>query len=209
MVTAGATLGLRWSSVLIDPPARLLIVAGALLPELVAHGQVWRLLSSTLLHASFIHLTVNMLSLYFLGIFAEEVFGRSRFLALYLVSGISASVAYLYFGAAGAPVVGASGAIFGLLGGILGLALNKGTFSWDNPVIRELLILAAINLALGFTIPGVSNTAHLGGLFGGAVFGWLVAPSMGTSSKPGLAPSLTLAVGVEALLISTWMYYHA
>ncbi len=178
---------------------------GALIPELVAGGQAWRLVSSVFLHSGFPHLALNMLSLYFLGSFVENAFGRGRFLALYALSGLSGGVAYLYFGGFDVPAVGASGAIFGLLGGILGYALRRGTFSWQNPVVRQLLILLAINLWIGLSIPNVSNTAHMGGLTGGLVFGYLVAPTV-YSRKPAraLAPVL-IVLAAEALLLGAWI----
>ena len=178
---------------------------GALIPALVAEGQAWRLVSSVFLHSGFLHLALNMLSLYFLGSFVENAFGRGRFLALYLLSGLSGGIAYLYFGGFDTPAVGASGAIFGLLGGILGYALRRGTFTWQNPVIRQLLILLAINLWIGLSIPNVSNTAHLGGLAGGFAFGFLVAPTV-YSRKPvrALAPVL-IVFGIEVVLLAVWL----
>ena len=86
------------------------------------------------------------------------------------------------------PAVGASGAIFGLLGGVLGYSLRRGTFSWQNPLIRQLLILTALNLYIGFSVPNISNTAHIGGLLGGLAFGWLVAPTVYSEKKARAAP---------------------
>ncbi len=178
---------------------------GALVPALVAQGEAWRLLSSMFLHAGFAHLALNMLSLYFLGSFVENAFGRGRFLALYLLSGLSGGIAYLYFGGFGTPAVGASGAIFGLLGGVLGYALRRGTFSWQNPVIRQLLILLAINLYIGLSIPNVSNTAHMGGLAGGFAFGYLVAPTVYSRKAVRALTPVLIVLGVEALLLGMWI----
>ena len=178
---------------------------GALVPALVARGEVWRLVTSVFLHSGFLHLSLNMLSLYFLGSFVEAAFRRGRFLALYLLSGLSGGLAYLYFGAYGTPAVGASGAIFGLLGGILGYSLRSGTFSWQNPVIRQLLILLAINLYLGFSIPNVSNTAHLGGLAGGLFFGYLVAPTVYSRKFARVLLPVLIVLATEALLLGLWL----
>ena len=178
---------------------------GALIPALVAEGQVWRLVSSVFLHSGFVHLGLNMLSLYFLGSFVEVTFGRGRFLALYALSGLSGGIAYLYFGGFGSPAVGASGAIFGLLGGVLGYALRRGSFSWQNPVIRQLLILLAINLWIGLSIPNVSNTAHMGGLAGGFVFGYLVAPSVYSRKTLRALSPVLIVLGIEALLLVAWV----
>ena len=181
--------------------------AGALIPALVAQGEAWRLLFSMFLHSGIVHLGLNMLSLYFLGAFVEQAFGRGRFLALYLLSGISGGLAYLYFGGFNVPAVGASGAIFGLLGGVLGYALRRGTFSWQNPLIRQLLILLALNLYLGFSIANVSNTAHLGGLAGGFVFGWLVAPSTYSRKRLRALSPIAIVLGAEILLLAAWFLF--
>jgi rhomboid protease GluP len=181
--------------------------AGALIPALVAQGEAWRLLFSMFLHSGIVHLGFNMLSLYFLGAFVEQAFGRGRFLALYLLSGISGGLAYLYFGGFNVPAVGASGAIFGLLGGVLGYALRRGTFSWQNPLIRQLLILLALNLYLGFSIANVSNTAHLGGLAGGFVFGWLVAPSTYSRKRLRALSPIAIVPGAEILLLAAWFLF--
>jgi rhomboid protease GluP len=180
---------------------------GALIPALVAEGETWRLVSSVFLHSGVVHLGFNMLSLYFLGSFVEEAFGRSRFLALYLLSGVSGGLAYLYFGGFNAPAVGASGAIFGLLGGVLGYALRRGTFSWQNPLIRQLLILLALNLYLGFSIPNISNTAHLGGLAGGFAFGWLVAPTVYSRKRLRAISPIAVVLGAEVLILVTWFLF--
>jgi rhomboid protease GluP len=180
---------------------------GALIPALVAEGEAWRLVSSVFLHSGVVHLGFNMLSLYFLGSFVEEAFGRSRFLALYLLSGVSGGLAYLYFGGFNAPAVGASGAIFGLLGGVLGYALRRGTFSWQNPLIRQLLILLALNLYLGFSIPNISNTAHLGGLAGGFAFGWLVAPTVYSRKRLRVISPVAVVFGAEVLILVAWFLF--
>lgn len=181
--------------------------AGALIPAQVAQGEAWRLLFSMFLHSGIVHLGFNMLSLYFLGAFVEQEFGRGGFLALYLLSGISGGLAYLYFGGFNVPAVGASGAIFGLLGGVLGYALRRGTFSWQNLLIRQLLILLALNLYLGFSIANVSNTAHLGGLAGGFVFGWLVAPSIYSRKRLRAISPIAIVLGAEILLLAAWFLF--
>jgi rhomboid protease GluP len=192
-----------WNVALVVQPSDVLN-QGALIPELVAEGQAWRLVSSVFLHAGFVHLAFNMLSLYFLGSFVEGAFGRGRFLALYLLSGLSGGIAYLYFGSYSTPAVGASGAIFGLLGGVLGYALRRGTFSWQNPVIRQLLILLAINVWIGLSIQNVSNTAHMGGLVGGFVFGYLVAPTIYARKTARALSPVLVVLAAEILALGLW-----
>lgn len=202
----GAAVGVPLNLGLVQQPREVLSL-GALIPALVAEGEAWRLVTSAFLHSGFVHLALNMLSLYFLGSFAEVTFGRSRFLALYLISGIAGGLAYLYFGSFSAPAVGASGAIFGLLGGVFGFAIRRGTFSMRNPIISQLLLLTALNLFLGATIPGVSNTAHIGGLLGGLVFGYLMAPTVYSQKKLVAATPILLAFGLEAVLLGLWYLF--
>ena len=178
----GVQAGAPFNVGIVQQP-RAILNLGALIPALVAEGEVWRLVTSAFLHSGLVHLAMNMISLYFLGSFAEAQFGRGRFLALYLISGIAGGLAYLYFGSFTDPAVGASGAIFGLLGGVFGFAIRRGTFTTRNPIISQLLVLTAINLFLGATIPNVSNTAHIGGLVGGLIFGWLMAPTVFSQKK--------------------------
>ncbi len=201
---AGQTYGYPLNVGLVTQPDEVL-AQGALLPAAVAGGEVWLLLTSMFLHSGFIHLALNMLSLYFLGSFVEQAFGRSRFLALYLCSGLAGGIAYLYFGDFGRPAVGASGAIFGLLGGVLGYSLRNGTFSWQNPLIRQLLILTALNLYFGFSVPNISNTAHIGGLVGGAAFGWLTAPTVYSGKKLQAATPTIILFGAELILLALWL----
>ncbi|HEX2108506.1 MAG TPA: rhomboid family intramembrane serine protease [Rubrobacteraceae bacterium] len=200
--------GIPWNAALVVQPGQVL-QRGALVPALVAQGEVWRLLTSMFLHSGFVHLALNMLSLYFLGSFIEEAFGRGRYLALYLLSGISGGLAYLYFGAFDGAAVGASGAIFGLLGGVLGYSLRRGTFSWQNPLIRQLLILLALNLYLGFSIANISNTAHIGGLLGGIAFGWLVAPTVYAQKRLRAFSPVAVVLGAEVVLLAIWFLYLA
>jgi rhomboid protease GluP len=200
--------GIPWNVGLVVQPGPVL-ARGALIPALVAQGEVWRLITSVFLHSGIAHLGFNMLSLYFLGSFTEEAFGRSRFFALYLFSGVSGGLAYLYFGGFDQPAVGASGAIFGLLGGVLGYAYRRGTFSWQNPLIRQLLILLALNLYLGFSIPNISNTAHLGGLAGGFVFGWLMAPTVYSRKRLRALSPVAIVAGAEIALLAVWLLYFA
>ncbi len=202
----GAAIGMPPNVGLVQQPEAVLSL-GALVPALVAQGEAWRLVTSAFLHSGFVHLALNMLSLYFLGSFAEVTFGRSRFLALYLISGIAGGLAYLYFGSFSAPAVGASGAIFGLLGGVFGFAIRRGTFSTRDPVISQLLLLTGLNLFIGFTIPGVSNTAHIGGLLGGLVFGYLMAPTVYSQKRLVATSPIAAAFGLEAILLGLWYLF--
>jgi membrane associated rhomboid family serine protease len=130
------------------------------------YTEPWRMVTALFVHSptSFLHILFNMYSLFVVGPIMERMVGRVRFLALYLLSGFGGSVAVLLL-APGTPVVGASGAIFGLLGALFLIQRKLG----GNSV--QLLIVIGLNLVIGF-IPGVNIAwqAHVGGLIvGGAV----------------------------------------
>ncbi len=197
--------GIPWNIALVNQPGEILQL-GWLVPAFAAQGEVWRLLTSLFLHSGFVHIAFNMVALYFLGTLAESAFGHWRFFALYLLSGLSGGLALLYFGGFEQPAVGASGAIFGLLGSVLGYSLRRGTFSWQNPLIRQLLILLAINVWLGLSIDNISNTAHMGGLVGGFVFGWLMAPTVYSQKLSALRPVMIVLVA-ELALLAFWLFY--
>lgn len=194
-----------WNVSLVNQPVNILDL-GWLRPTYVAQGEIWRLLTSLFLHSGFVHIAFNMVALYFLGTLAESAFGGWRFFALYALSGLSGGLALLYFGGFDQAAVGASGAIFGLLGSVLGYSLRQGTFSWQNPLIRQLLILLAINVWLGLSIQNISNTAHMGGLVGGFIFGWLMAPTVYSQKLSALRPVVIVLVA-ELALLAFWLIY--
>ncbi len=128
----------------------------------------WRMFSTVFVHSqNFIfHIALNMYTLWIFGQALEPMLGRARFLALYLISGFAGSLGVLFLTDGTVPVVGASGAIFGLMGAFLVIQRKLG----GN--MNGLLVLVGINLVIGF-IPGINIAwqAHLGGLIGGALVG--------------------------------------
>ncbi len=129
----------------------------------VAHGEYWRLLSAAFLHYGPLHLAINMYSLYFAGTLLEQVIGSARFTLLYFGSGIAGSAGALLL-SPNSVTVGASGAIFGILGGLLVLERQGRIHSGGQ--IMGLIIL---NLVFTFAVSGISVGGHLGGLVGGIV----------------------------------------
>src|SRR5205823_10855233 len=123
----------------------------------------WRLITAAFLHYGPIHLGMNMLALWWLGAPVEMVLGRARFLALYLVSGLAGSAGAL-IASPHAVTVGASGAIFGLLGA--GLILE---WMATGSIAGQYLTLIAINLVFTFAVPNISIGGHIGGLIAGAL----------------------------------------
>ncbi|MFL4472923.1 rhomboid family intramembrane serine protease [Paeniglutamicibacter sp. MACA_103] len=124
----------------------------------------WRMLTSTFAHStSFIgHVAFNMYALYICGRVLEPMLGRLRFLALYLAAGLGGSVAVLLITDPRTPVLGASGAVFGLFAAMFVLLRSRGVQT------MQILVLIAINLAIGFIFPGIAWEAHVGGLVVGA-----------------------------------------
>lgn len=143
-----------------------LLVLGAKVNALIGLGEYWRLLGAMFLHADLMHLIFNMMALYLLGRDIERFFGKKKFLFIYFVSGLVGSAAsYLLVDGFS---VGASGAIFGLMGANLFLyKLNpmvyKRIYGYD------FLILIGINLVLGLIRPNIDMAGHLGGLVGGFI----------------------------------------
>lgn len=129
------------------------------------HGEWWRLITSAFLHYGLIHLIFNMLALWWIGGPLEEAIGSRRYVLLYLVSGLAGSAGAIIASPNGVTV-GASGAIFGVMGALLVLQY-QATGTFGGPA----LTLIVINLALSFTGGGISIGGHIGGLIGGAAAG--------------------------------------
>ena len=135
---------------------------GALYGPLVAHGDWWRLITSAFLHYGPFHLAINMYSLYFAGSILEQVIGRWRFALLYLASGLAGAAGALVW-SPNVPTVGASGAIFGILGALFVLE-RRGNIATGGQVGG----LIVLNLIFTFVLSSfISVGGHVGGLIGG------------------------------------------
>jgi membrane associated rhomboid family serine protease len=154
---------------IIDNSGSALFQDGALVPAYVSAGEWWRLLTSGFLHfgnyGGFgpVHLLFNMFALWVIGRDLELALGRGRFLAIYLLSLLGGSTAVMLFGETIGGVAGASGAVYGLFGGIAVVVLKAKL----NPA--PVLTLLAINIFLSITLPGISLLGHVGGLLAGAL----------------------------------------
>ncbi len=126
-------------------------------------GEWWRLLTAAFLHGSFLHIAFNMYVLFALGPTLERILGHGRYLTLYLLAALGGGVASYVFSDIRTVSVGASGAIFGLMGA---LVVAGRRLRYD---VTQVLILLGINVVIGFLAPGVDWRAHLGGLVTGAV----------------------------------------
>lgn len=142
--------------------------------ELIMDGQWWRLITPVLLHASILHIGFNMYGLNIIGRDLENFYGHFPFLALYLLSGFAGVV--LSFLLTESPSLGASTAVFGLLGaqGVFAYR-NLRIFPQARAALRSILMLTVINLLIGLT-PRIDNWGHVGGLLGGALFAAIAGP---------------------------------
>jgi membrane associated rhomboid family serine protease len=155
----------------------------------VAEGEWWRLLTAAFLHYGPIHLAMNMLVLWFIGPALEEFLGHGRYALLYVVSGLAGSAGALLWSSA--PTVGASGAIWGLMGAAL-------IFEWRRIYVfgGQAMGLVVLNLAITFLIPGISKGGHIGGLIGGAAAALVF---LALRRTPAAATAGVAAIGVVSV----------
>jgi membrane associated rhomboid family serine protease len=162
----------------------------------VSDGEWWRLVTAMFLHGSVLHLMFNMLALYWLGTIIEQALGTPRFLLVYFVSGLAGSAGALWLSSALAVTVGASGAIFGMIGALLILEyLSTGS------LMGQAMILILINMALTFAVPGISIGGHLGGLVGGIVATYALM-QFRFPPKRALGVAIAAGVGVASLALA-------
>ncbi|MEB3285783.1 MAG: rhomboid family intramembrane serine protease [Candidatus Sericytochromatia bacterium] len=186
-----------------------LVRLGSTLRPLIEQGELWRLMAANYLHAGLLHVFVNAYSVVALGPFLEKIFGTPRFLAIWVVSGTSGALASSWVHVHAASV-GASGALFGLLGAMLSLGIRfRGAIPrHETRAIRDVaLIMLGINLILGMSIPNVDNTAHLGGLFGGMITAFLLGPHPALLREPretGQQPRWLWVFPIMALIAVVW-----
>ncbi|NNC74550.1 MAG: rhomboid family intramembrane serine protease [Acidimicrobiia bacterium] len=138
----------------------------------VEDGEIWRMLTVTLLHGSWLHIGFNMYALYLFGPMLERQTGSVPFAAMYYASAATGSLASLVFGE-DVPAVGASGAIFGLFGAWLFVSYKIRSTPAGRAMFNQLSVLLAINLALPFFVSRIDWRAHLGGLAGGVLIAFL------------------------------------
>lgn len=178
-----------------------LIELGALNGFAVAEGEWWRLVTGGFLHAGLLHILFNMYILYILGSLLEPGIGRLRFGLIYGVSLLGGSLGAILL-SPDANTVGASGAVFGLMGAaIIGMRAQG-----IDPMQSGLGLTLLLNLGITFLIPGISIGGHLGGLAAGFLVGWLLldAPRRLGSDKTPIAISLVIGVAcaVGAVLLA-------
>jgi membrane associated rhomboid family serine protease len=164
---------------------------------MVSSGEWWRLITNGFLHASILHIGSNMLALFFIGRGLEPVLGALRLGLIYFVSLAAGSLGVIVLDP-GSLSIGASGAIFGLMGAYVVLARDRGISVMQSGIGPVILL----NLAITFTIPGISKGGHIGGLIGGAAIGWVViefAKRRQLSRSP--APIVAVCAGAFVALL--------
>ena len=176
---------------------------GANLGALTKSDQWRRLLTATFLHYGILHLGFNMWVLWDAGRLTERLFGHFNLAWIYIFSGLLASLSSLYWNQDDVASIGASGAVFGIFGALIGYLLRQRQTIPQlllKQLMRSALIFTGITLFLGATIPAIDNAAHIGGLVSGLIMGLLLAKPL-THKRPPLRPALLAHAGSICLLV--------
>lgn len=150
-----------------DIDSYTLLVFGAKVNELINNGQPWRLITSTFLHGGLAHIAFNMYALKIIGSEVEYVYGKVKYIGIYLISAVGAGL-FSYIFNADSISVGASGAIFGLFGAMLIFGVKNKNKIGKQYVINLFKVIV-INIIIGVTISNIDNSAHIGGLIFGVI----------------------------------------
>lgn len=195
------------------PDGEAVVRWGSNYGPLTTSGQWWRLLTNTFIHFGLLHIAFNMWALYSSGRTVERLFGSTRFVLLYLFAGIAASMTSLLWNP-GVNSAGASGAIFGVFGGMLAFVLNPRNAVPQSVMVEHrnsTLVFAGYSLFYGMAHSGIDNAAHIGGLIAGLAMGFLLARPLTSEARRAPKPiglALALGFGVIALLSLSWPLTH-
>jgi rhomboid protease GluP len=168
--------------------------------------EFWRLLAGTFLHGGAIHLGMNMLGLWGAGKLLNRMYGNGQFLLVYLLSALAGASASLHFSALAAVSVGASGAVFGVIGALV-VAVRKRREHLPKAVVKQIMTSEAVFLLYalvnGFARTGIDNAAHVGGLLAGGAMGLVLAGAVDATTEAtrrlragGIAAAVLAIVGV-------------
>jgi membrane associated rhomboid family serine protease len=172
---------------------------GALFGPLVDQGDWYRVVTGGFLHAGLFHLGMNMLLLWLLGQMLEPMLGRLRFATLYMACLVAGSFGVLLV-SPNSPTIGASGAVFGLMGAAVVAQRREGINVWRNGIGG----LVVVNLMLTFLVPGISVGGHVGGLVGGVVIGAVVFALDRATAAPWVGAAVTVAITVVLYAGCLW-----
>lgn len=176
-----------------------LVKYGANFNPAIVNGEWWRFITSMFIHIGLLHLFMNMLALYYLGILVENIYGSIRFFIIYFLSGIAGSVTSFAFSMN--ISAGASGALFGMFGALIYFSLfNRNEFG--KALNRNILTILAINIVFGLLIPQIDMGAHMGGL----VAGLIAAAIVGLKKQKSLALSIFSIVAYIGLIVLLYYY---
>jgi len=187
-----------------------IVLAGALKRDLVLHGEYWRLFSAAFLHGSTGHLVGNMIFLYIMGMATEHAFGSRRTTIIYFASAVSGSLLSMVMHPG--PGVGASGAIFGLMGAlVVYFWKNRDIFNLrDGNIGIFIAIVAVIQISLGFSDPYIDNNAHIGGFIGGALIAYWLKSRLDIADQPIAAfNTVSKVIAVASLLLVSFLWLLA
>jgi membrane associated rhomboid family serine protease len=180
-----------------SPESLDLVEWGANFAPLSLSNEPWRLLTSAFVHVGIIHLAFNMWVLWVYGPVAEFILGRFAFFTLYFGTALASAAASAAWGPEKVSA-GASGALFGIVGAMIGFF---GRQTGQNPAVRahvgSLMAFVGYNMIFGIMVPGIDNAAHLGGLFAGLLAGWIIRP------RPNLLRTLKIRSPVPFYLVAT------
>ncbi len=179
----------------INNPGGRLLSDWLLYGPLVAHGDWWRLVTAAFLHGSLLHILFNMLALWWLGTAVESALGTRRFLLLYFASALAGSAGAL-IDSPTTPVVGASGAVFGIMGALLVLE-----YMATGSLAGQAMGMIVLNLAFSFAVPGIAIGGHIGGLIGGIAATYLFTQFRRSFQ---LATLSVVGVGALSVVIAYW-----
>jgi len=181
-----------------------IFVNAAQYKPLIDSGEFWRVFTAMFLHANFTHVLFNMWALYLFGPSLERRFGSGSFASLYIATGLGGGALYHAFGRL-APAVGASGAIFGLMGAILAATYRQRHTPAGRAVFSQLMLLLLINLSLPFVITNIAWEAHVGGLVAGISIAaaWDKLPHLtpGAATRRIVIASVVGVVALAAVLV--------
>ncbi len=188
---------------ILDIKSWMLVRFGANFGPFILEGETWRLFTSMFLHVGLAHLFFNAYALFIFGLEMERLYGLDRYLTIYILSGLFGSLAS--FASRGEVFsAGASGAIFGVIGMNLAyFMLHRQTFGqFGRQRMMNTLFIISINLVFGFTVPGIDNLAHLGGLIAGFAMGYSLAPRYQLVDAYTLSPRV---IDTVSLLNRWWV----
>ena len=181
----------------------VLLRMGARANPLIARGEYWRLVAPIFLHGNMMHLVMNMIALWSVGTLAETLFGRTRYLIIFMFAGLAGTFAGFAFANPRVLSIGASGAIFGLLGSLVGFRAMAGRGALGRLInARALYETIGINLVIGLVLFFmIDNYAHIGGFIGG----YLASEAVGIGGRPPLRPRNLVALAIY-LAAMVWLY---